>query len=132
MKILLIGFAKIAYMPYLHFYLSALKSTGAEIHIIKWNRDKTSDASLDQHKIVVHEFDCKQLDEASKLQKIPNFVKFRHFTQRVLRDQVFDRIIIMHKGKIVASGTIDQLKKDYQKDNLEELFIECIGGESNE
>ena len=43
-----------------------------------------------------------------------------------------DRIIIIHKGKIVASGTIDQLKKDYQKDNLEELFIECIGGESNE
>ena len=27
---------------------------------------------------------------------------------------------------------INQLKKDYQKDNLEELFIECIGGESNE
>ena len=47
-------------------------------------------------------------------------------------EKLFDRIIIIHKGKIVASGTIDQLKKDYQKDNLEELFIECIGGESNE
>lgn len=47
-------------------------------------------------------------------------------------EKLCDRIIIIHKGKIVASGTIDQLKKDYQKDNLEELFIECIGGESNE
>ena len=33
-------------------------------------------------------------------------------------EKLCDRIIIIHKGKIVASGTIDQLKKDYQKDNL--------------
>ena len=43
-----------------------------------------------------------------------------------------DRIIIIHKGKVVASGTIEQLKKDYQKYNLEELFIECIGGMQDE
>ena len=42
------------------------------------------------------------------------------------------RIIIIHKGKIVASGTIEQLKKDYQKDSLEDLFIECIGGMQDE
>lgn len=47
-------------------------------------------------------------------------------------EKLCDRIIIIHKGKIVASGTIEQLKNDYQKDNLEELFIECIGGENNE
>ena len=58
MKILLIGFSKITYMPYLNFYLSVLEGTGAVIHIIKWNRDNTSDVSLDQDKIVVHEFDC--------------------------------------------------------------------------
>lgn len=43
-------------------------------------------------------------------------------------EKLCDRIIIIHKGKIVASGTIEQLKKDYQKDSLEDLFIECIGG----
>ena len=42
-------------------------------------------------------------------------------------EKLCDRIIIIHKGKIVASGTIEQLKKDYQKDSLEDLFIECIG-----
>ena len=41
-------------------------------------------------------------------------------------EKLCDRIIIIHKGKIVASGTIEQLKKDYQKDSLEDLFIECI------
>ena len=38
-------------------------------------------------------------------------------------EKLCDRIIIIHKGKIVASGTIEQLKKDYQKDSLEDLFI---------
>ena len=47
-------------------------------------------------------------------------------------EKLCDRIIIIHKGKIVASGTIEQLKKDYQKDSLEDLFIECIGGMKDE
>lgn len=47
-------------------------------------------------------------------------------------EKLCDRIIIIHKGKIVASGTIEQLKKDYQKDSLEDLFIECIGGMQDE
>ena len=47
-------------------------------------------------------------------------------------EKLCDRIIIIHKGKIVASGTIEQLKKDYQKDTLEDLFIECIGGMQDE
>ena len=47
-------------------------------------------------------------------------------------EKLCDRIIIIHKGKVVASGTIEQLKKDYQKYNLEELFIECIGGMQDE
>lgn len=47
-------------------------------------------------------------------------------------EKLCDRIIIIHKGKIVASGSIEQLKKDYQKDSLEDLFIECIGGMQDE
>ena len=47
-------------------------------------------------------------------------------------EKLCDRIIIIHKGKIVASGTIEQLKKDYQKNSLEDLFIECIGGMQDE
>ena len=111
MRILLIGFAKIAYMPYLSFYLNALVGTGAEIHIVKWNRDNAPDVSLDQESIVIHEFDCEQLDEASKLKKIHNFVKFRHFAQRVLRDQVFDRIIVMQSLPAVLLADI--LLKEY-------------------
>lgn len=47
-------------------------------------------------------------------------------------EKLCNRIIIIHKGKIVTSGTIEQLKENYKKENLEELFIECIGGNNNE
>ncbi|WP_294578735.1 ATP-binding cassette domain-containing protein [uncultured Thomasclavelia sp.] len=47
-------------------------------------------------------------------------------------EKLCDRIVIIHKGNVVASGTIDQLKQDYRKDNLEDLFIECIGGNNDE
>ena len=135
MKILLIGFAKITYMPYLNFYLSVLEGTGAEIHIIKWNRDNTSDVSLEQDKIVVHEFDCKQLDEASRLQKIPNFLKFRYFTQRVLHDQVFDRIIVMQSlpavllADILLNEYVNRFILDYRDYTYEDfgVFKNVIG-----
>ena len=47
-------------------------------------------------------------------------------------EKLCDRVIIIHKGKIVASGTIEQLKKEYQQDNLEDLFIVCIEGNDHE
>lgn len=47
-------------------------------------------------------------------------------------EKLCDRIVIIHQGKIVASGTIDQLKKEFMKENLEDLFIECIGGNIDE
>lgn len=47
-------------------------------------------------------------------------------------EKLCDRIVIIHQGKIVASGTIEQLKKEFMKENLEDLFIECIGGNIDE
>ena len=47
-------------------------------------------------------------------------------------EKLCDRIVIIHHGKIVASGTIEQLKKEFMKENLEDLFIECIGGNIDE
>lgn len=47
-------------------------------------------------------------------------------------EKLCDRIIIVHKGKFIDSGTIAELKEKYHIDSLEELFIYLIGGESNE
>lgn len=47
-------------------------------------------------------------------------------------EKLCDRIIIIHQGKLIASGTISELKQKYGYDSLEELFISLIGGNDNE
>lgn len=47
-------------------------------------------------------------------------------------EKLCDRVIIIHKGKIVEEGTIIDLKKKYNNDDLEEVFLSLIGGESHE
>ncbi|MFA6939815.1 MAG: ATP-binding cassette domain-containing protein [Clostridiaceae bacterium] len=42
-----------------------------------------------------------------------------------------DRIVVIHKGKIVEEGTIKLLKEKYNNDDLEEVFMLLIG-DSNE
>jgi sodium transport system ATP-binding protein len=47
-------------------------------------------------------------------------------------EKLCDRVIIIHKGKIVEEGTIIDLKEKYNNDDLEEVFLSLIGGESYE
>lgn len=37
-----------------------------------------------------------------------------------------DRVAIMHRGKILAEGSIQQLVQEYEQDDLEELFYQLI------
>lgn len=46
-------------------------------------------------------------------------------------ERLCDRIGIIHKGKLVAIGTLQELKQQYSNDNLEEIFVELIGGKSS-
>lgn len=110
-KLLLIGFTKFMYMPYMNFYLDTLHSSPIEIHVIKWSRDHEPDISLGYDDIVVHDFKCVQLDETLKLGKIPSFLKFRSFVRKVLYDHCFDKIIVMHS--LPAVLIVDSLLKDY-------------------
>ncbi len=47
-------------------------------------------------------------------------------------DRVADRIAIIDHGKIVASGTPEQLKVQTGKDNLEDAFLELTGSKIRE
>ncbi|MHA1347311.1 MAG: ABC transporter ATP-binding protein, partial [Candidatus Heimdallarchaeaceae archaeon] len=40
-----------------------------------------------------------------------------------------DRIGLMRAGKLIAEGTPDQLKKEYNASNIEEIFIKLSKGE---
>lgn len=46
-------------------------------------------------------------------------------------EKLCDRIGIMHKGKIVAVGTISELTEKYNKKDLESVFVE-LAGDNNE
>ncbi len=37
-----------------------------------------------------------------------------------------ERVAIIHKGKIIAEGYVDELKSRYSAVNLEEVFLEAI------
>ncbi|MDD6794267.1 MAG: ATP-binding cassette domain-containing protein [Clostridiaceae bacterium] len=47
-------------------------------------------------------------------------------------EKLCDRVVIIHKGKLLENATVDELKKKYNNDDLEEVFVSLIGGENNE
>ena len=112
MKIGLLGFNKIKYMPYINFYLENLDREHNEIHVLYWNRD-LQEENLDKYsKCVFHEFKSYQEDDVSKLSKIGNFVKYRKFAKKVINKEKFDLIIILHSLPGVI--TSDILSKRYK------------------
>lgn len=45
-------------------------------------------------------------------------------------EKLCDRIVIIHKGSIVAEGTVDSFKAKYNNDDMEDIFMELVGGGS--
>lgn len=95
-KLLIMGFSKIAYMPYLNFYLNALNSEKIEIHVVSWRRETEKDITLEDSRIIVHEFAQDQKDEVAKWTKIWNFFRYREFVISLIKKEKFDRIIALH------------------------------------
>ena len=95
-KLLIVGFAKLSYMPYLNFYLEALEKANVEIHVVSWRRDSEEDDCTQNTRIILHEFTQNQKDEVAKVSKIGNFMKYRKFVMRLLKKEHFDRIIVLH------------------------------------
>ena len=95
MKILLIGFTKIRYMPYMHFYLDQIDLTAHDVHVLFWNRDKKKDDKINEH-ITYHELTYYQEDEVAKINKIKGFLIYRSFALKTLKKGKFDFVIVMH------------------------------------
>ncbi|MEE1504433.1 MAG: hypothetical protein UGF89_09350, partial [Acutalibacteraceae bacterium] len=94
MKILIVGFAKIKYMPYLNLYLENLNTEKNEIHLVYWNRDEKQEDLSSVKNLNLHEFKCIQEDEVPKLSKIKNFLKFKKYVKSILKDE-FDFVIVL-------------------------------------
>lgn len=109
MKILIIGFSKLKYMPYINFYLDNLDKDKNDIHILYWNRDCCLENTEKYVNTTLHEFFCFQQDDVAKVSKIKNFIKFRKYATKVIKEEKFDFIFVLHSlpGVLIA----DILKK---------------------
>lgn len=97
MKVLIIGFTKLKYMPYMNMYLNDLDYNRNEVHIIYWNRDlKEESKNKFDERIMFHEFKCYQEDDVPKFLKIKKFIKFRKYVKNILRKEKFDFIVVLH------------------------------------
>lgn len=111
MKILIMGFTKLKYMPYMNFYLNNLDCEKNEVHMLYWNRDLKEDITINK-KIVYHEFKLYQEDEVAKYKKLKSFYKYREFALDMIHEGAFDFIIILHTlpGVLI----LNELKKHYK------------------
>jgi sodium transport system ATP-binding protein len=47
-------------------------------------------------------------------------------------ENICDRVILLNKGRIIASGTPEKILKDTKTDNLRDAFFVLIGDDKNE
>ena len=112
MKILIMGFAKIKFMPYMNFYLDNLNKDEDEIHVLYWNRD-LKDEDLSRYEgCIFHELRCLQDDDVARVSKVKSFIKYRRHAKRLLKNENFDFIFVLHSLPGVLLS--DVLKKKYR------------------
>ena len=111
MRILIMGFTKLKYMPYLKFYTDIIDKEKNSVDVLVWNRDGKEDI-LPEAGINLIEFNRAQQDEVAKFRKITSFLKYRSFAKRVLTETKYDFVIILHT--LPAVLVRDILKKNYQ------------------
>ena len=111
-KILIVGFAKIKYMPYLNLYLENIDREKNNVHLVYWNRDLKEEDMGSLHGITLHEYKRFQEDEVSKLSKVGSFVGFRRFTEKVMKEG-FDFVVVIHSIPAVILSTT--LLKSYKE-----------------
>ncbi len=112
MKILIMCFAKIKYVPYMNFYLENLDKKKSDIHILYWNRDLQEEDLSKYEGCTFHEFRYYQEDDVAKLSKIKSFLKYRKFAKKLIKTENFDFILVLSSlpGVIIS----DVLKKSYK------------------
>lgn len=112
MKILIMGFAKLKYMPYINFYLDNIDKNNNDVHILYWNRDLRDEDLKEYEGCELHEFRCYQEDDVSKVSKLTSFVKYRRFAKKLIKIENFDFLFVLHSLPGVL--TADVLKKHYR------------------
>ena len=135
MKIGLLGFNKIKYMPYMNFYLENINTATNDVHVLYWNRDLQEENTSFLKGVTLHEFRRKQEDDVSKISKIGSFIRYRKYAQTIIKKEKFDSIIVLHSlpGVLIYNTLLrkyrDKFIFDYRDSTYERFppFKKVIG-----
>ncbi len=124
MKILLLGFSKIKYMPYANFYLNCIDFKKNDVHLLYWNRDLKDEDVSNYESVTLHEFKCYQEDNVAPVSKIKSFLKYRRFAKNVLKENKFDFVIVLHTmpGVLLSSELKRKFKNKFIFDYRDSTF----------
>ena len=124
MKILLLGFSKIKFMPYANFYLSCIDKEKNDVHLLYWNRDTKKENISDYPSITLHEFKRYQEDNVPYYAKIKSFLKYRKFAKKILKENGFDFIIVLHTmpGVLLFPQLVKKYKNRFIFDYRDSTF----------
>lgn len=117
MRILLLGFVRIAHMPYMYDYIELLKEDH-ELDLISWNRSGEPDAPLPAGIERSWAFN-RHIEDAEPLQKkLPRFKQFRDYALSIIDQRHYDRIVVMHStpGITILDRLLGQYRGRYLLD----------------
>lgn len=129
MKIIVLGFSKIKYMPYLNLYLESIDTKENDVHLVYWNRDLKNEKLDSVRNLKLHEFKVCQQDDKPKRSKISSFIKYRKFVLKTLKDEKFDFIIFLHSlpGVLIFDKLLknfnDRFIFDFRDITYEHIFL---------
>lgn len=110
MKILLLGFTRIAHMPYMHDYADLL-ARNHELHLVSWNRSGGKDAEPPVGVARSFVFEDRIKDESPLKEKFPSFYRYRKFAIRLIKHERYDRVIVLHSTPGIV--ILDFLQRRY-------------------
>lgn len=126
-RIVFIGFTKIKYMPYMHFYLDMIPVDDYEIHLIYWNRDNRSDMVLNSS-VTLHPFEKEMEDTIPLRRKVCSILQFGKYAKEELSNINPDLLIVMHSTTAITiySSLIKKYSQKYIFD-YRDITYERIG-----
>ena len=95
MKIVILGFTKLQYMPYMHFYLDKIDYYTHEVHILYWDRDSDSDCERIKH-INYHPYEKYMSDAMPVVRKVLPILGYGRFARKIVNEINPDFLIVLH------------------------------------
>lgn len=128
MRILILGFTKLKFMPYLHFYLDQIDCNTNDVHIVYWNRDLQDEDLIRYRNTTLHGFEAFMEDYIPKIAKIKHFWNYRRFVKGIINTHKFDYIISLHTlpGLCIIDTLLLRYKGRYILDYRDSTFEQNI------